>query len=172
MKKFFSILWVSLCFLGLVAGFTLAGNPEYRIKAAFIYNFIKFVEWPEDHGQELVLCIYGKDPFGKVIDSLEGKIVKGKMIRVQRIPENTPLPHCDILFLGAEEKDYLEEVLSLVSGKPILTIGETKDFLDEGGIIKFVLVKKKIRFEINNTQAEQSGPKLSSKLLRLAKKVK
>ncbi len=172
MKRAFFVFLAILFFGGFVIPVSSANNQEYSIKAAFIYNFIKFVEWPKDDCPELCLCIYGKDPFGKVIDSLEGKVVKGKIIRVLRIPENAPLSHCDVLFLSAEEKDHQEKVLSLCSESPTLTIGETKDFLEQGGIIKFILLNNKIRFEINATQAKRIGLKLSSKLLRLAKKVK
>jgi hypothetical protein len=151
----------------------MAGSfQEYQVKAAFIYNFIKFIDWQNQKDfKDFNICILGEDPFGKAIDILEGKKVRGWRIKISRTNSVKATKECQVVFISSSERDSLKEVLSFFRGKPVLTISEVNGFIEQGGIINFIIVNDKIRFEINERVAKESGLKISSKLLRLARKV-
>ena len=142
------------------------------MKAAFLYNFAKFVEWPGDPDASLILGILGDDPFGAAIDQLvAGKTVNGRALAVKRLKWGQDLRQCQILFISSSEQKRLPQIIASLRGASVLTVGETDAFLSSGGIIRFVLEGSKVRFEINAGAAEQAHLKLSSKLLALAKNV-
>jgi YfiR/HmsC-like len=149
---------------------------EYDVKAAFLFNFTKFVEWPgsafsDDRGA-LQLCVFGGNPFGKSLEAVAGEEVGGHRLGVRRVEDTGKLAGCHVLFIDpAESSDRTSQVLSSVRGEPVLTVGDNRGFLDRGGIINFVLEGTKVRFEINQEAAERAGLKISSKLLRLAFRV-
>lgn len=149
---------------------------EYQVKAAFLYNFAKFVEWPESDASEaskqLVLGILGKDPFGEDIRTIAGKRVKDRtlyVIRAQRLEE---LDNCQILFISASMKGHVHTVLKKMDGKPVLTVSDSRGFAHQGVMINLITIDNKIRFEINPDAVERSGLKISSQLLKLATLVK
>lgn len=149
-------------------------EPEYELKAAFLYNFVKFVDWPPEafagEKSPLTICVYGKDPFGKSLDgAVQGERLGERSLLVQRPEALEELRGCHVLFVGRSERQRLPEVLGQVEGTPVLTVGDTDGFLRAGGIINFVLEDNKVRFLINVDAAERSRLRLSSKLLRLAK---
>jgi hypothetical protein len=151
-------------------------SVEYEVKAAFLYNFAKFVEWPVDAlgDQEAPLCIgiVGEDPFGEVIDrSIKRQSVHSRLITVKRFEKPEDLEPCHILFIDYSDSKRLKETLEGVEGTPVLTVGESDRFTRLGGVIRFFIARNRVRFEINNDVAEQSGLKLSSKLLKVAKVV-
>jgi hypothetical protein len=153
-----------------------ASASEYAVKAAFLYNFTKFVEWPADaftgeHSQFKV-CVLGEDPFGKSLGVIAGESVAGRRISLLRTGEIKAPEGCHILFISRSERDRLSQVLADLKQEPVLTVGDTGGFLDQGGIINFILEGGKVRFEINQEAAERAGIKISSKLLRLAIRVK
>lgn len=144
---------------------------EYEIKAAFLYQFSKFVEWPELTSQEsFTICIFGSNPFSKFIEDLETSEMKSKKVRVHLVTGTDPMDSCQILFIPRNEHKAAGIVQKIIP-KRILTVGETENFLAAGGIINFIKQGNKIRFEINQKQAEASGIKISSKLLSVAIKV-
>lgn len=147
---------------------------EYQIKAAFLYNFTKFVSWPEDgfsgRRDPLRLCIMGRDPFGSVIDiSTKGKLVKGRAIMVRRVQQISDVSGCHLLFVSASENGHVTEIVDFVSDLPILTVADGGDFAKRGGIINLVISGNKIRFEINPHAASRAGLQLSAQLLKLAR---
>lgn len=143
---------------------------DYQIKAAFIYNFLKFIEWPQDlHEGSITICILGDDPFGNAIDIIKGKYVSKKEILVKYCYSIEDVEEGDILFITSSEKKNIESLISSVKGLSILTLGDTNKFSQKGVIINFYIERKKIRFEINVVAAKQAGIKISSKLLNLAK---
>lgn len=143
---------------------------EYEVKAAFIYNFAKFVEWPADTSDDnMTLCILGQDPFGSALDNINGKTVCGKTLMVKHINSVQNLDNADMLFISSSEKEHLGQLIEVVGDLSILTIADTEGYAEQGVIINFYLERKKVRFEINVEAAERSGLKLSSKLLNLAK---
>jgi hypothetical protein len=148
---------------------------EYSVKAAFLYNFTKFVEWPasafEQRGS-VRLCVLGENPFGKSLQSvIEGEQVQGRPITLMRIDSLDDPRLCHILFLSQSETERFPAVLAVVQGAPVLTVGEAPGILEKGVGVNFVLEEGKVRFEINQTAVEGNGLKMSSKLLRLAKRV-
>jgi hypothetical protein len=145
---------------------------EYRVKAAFILNFARFIEWPNDaYGDSgsLVVGIVGDDPFGGSFDQLNGNMVNGRRIAVKHLSANDYLKGCQILFVSSSERGRLGRILESVRGGSVLTIGEVAQFNQSGGVIKFVIHDDKVRFEINTGAANQARLKISSKLLALSK---
>ncbi len=148
-------------------------SKEYLLKAAFIYNFARFTDWPRESfsgtDDPLVLLILGKDPFEKAIESIAGRKVQGRTLRIKRITQPEEIDRCHMLFISTSERDRLTEILQKINNMPVLTVGEMEGYTVAGGIINFSVEKNKIRFEINIDAAQRSGLKISSKLLRLAK---
>ena len=166
---------------------------EYKIKAAFLYNFIKFVDWPEEKAvsknETVMIVIIGKDPFGDAFEPIKNKKIKGNDTIIKYFPgfkelkriekdnnseyENivAELRKCHLLFICSSEKDNLVDILSLVKNHNILTVGESPGMLEVNGIINFLLDENKVRFEINLNNARESKLVIRSQLLRLAKNV-
>ena len=150
---------------------------EYEVKAAFLYNFAKFVEWPvgafPDADAALELCIYGDDPFGPVIDHIvRGRTVQGRPIIVQRKAETTSLAGCHLLFVGPVSGEEVARIVQLTGGTSVLTVGETDRFVDAGGMIRLFVEGGKVRFEVNAGAAERAELRVSSQLLKLARTVR
>ncbi len=151
-------------------------NKEYHIKAAFLLNFVKFMEWPShdpsDTSSFINICILGDDPFDEALNTIEDKIVKEKKLVIKRSLKIEDIKDCQILFICTSEKKKLSEILTKIKDLPILTVAETKNFCQSGGVLNFIIVKGKIHFEINVDAAKRSGLKISSKLLKLSKIIK
>lgn len=146
---------------------------EYRVKAAFLLNFTKFVDWPPsafpDPDSPLVVCILGDDPFGQEIDRMvDGEIVNGHRLAVSRIQKDT-IGSCHVLFVANTDKEDAPNLGGI--GPGILIVGEGERFVHEGGIITFVLENRRVRFDVNLKAALSAGLKLSSKLLSVARSV-
>ena len=146
---------------------------EYQIKAAFLYNFAKFVEWPDDRFADkkapVVLCVIGIDPFGEILEqTMKGKKIKGRAIIINRIKELENLKSCHLLFVSSSEREDVPQIVGLLSGASVLTTGDMDRFANKGGIINLIKRGNRIRFEINPDAADRAGLKLSSKLLNLA----
>jgi hypothetical protein len=153
------------------------GSAEYTVKAAFLFHFAQFVEWPAETFKDsaatpMTYCTMGDDPFHGALDqALIGKTVGNHPLRVEHLREFEKAHGCQVLFLGTGEKKRIGEALADISGLPVLTVGETEHFVQEGGIIGFCLEENKIRFEINLDAAGKAKLKISAKLLALAKTV-
>ena len=172
-----------LCFLLWLAGFaglptaTRAQAPgEYQVKAAFIYNFGKFVEWPgEDEtspSDPFRICILGENPFGdEFSQATRGKQIKGHPIVVTPIARADQAAPCHVLFIAATERHAIQKTLEQIQTFRVLTVGESQDFAALGGIIRLELEEGRVRFEVNLTAAERARLKISSRLLGLAKAV-
>lgn len=167
--------------LALLAALATAGASraqtaqEYEVKAAFLYNFTKFVEWPAhafaDGKSSLRLCVLGDNPFGDSLNAVAGEEVGGHRITVVRSGSISDPSGCHILFISRSEKERLPRILSEVRNAPVLTVADSQGFLEQGGIINFILEGSKVRFEIDQASAEKAGIKISSKLLQLARRV-
>lgn len=148
---------------------------EYRVKAAFVYNFAKFIDWPAkafpDGRAPLTLCILGKDPFGVALETIKGKTVKGRKLVIQHVARIEDLDQCHILFISASEEKHVEKILETLKDSSVLTIGEMKMFAQRGGIIHLTVKESKVRFGINVDAAKRAGLKISSKLLKLSRVV-
>ena len=192
-------------------------TKEYRVKAAFIYNFMKFIEWPKEtigkgaddensrepkkvddkKDEPITIGIVGDNPFGKAFGPIIKKKINNRKIVIREFEGleeykaraknkakykeeykeeymakyGKALRKCDVLFIHSTGKCYCGEIVGIVKDSSVLTVGDMKDFTDKGGIIGFVVEKKKMRFEVNLTAAKRANLKISSKLLRLAKRV-
>ncbi len=151
-------------------------SSEYEVKAAFLFHFAQFVEWPEtsfkDPGSPLTYCTIGDDPFHGSLDAaLKGKTVGARPLRVEHIKQPQETQGCQVLFVGTEEKKVLPAILAGAKGNSVLTVGESEHFVQEGGMIGFLLEENKVRFEFNLEAAQKAQLRVSSKLLALAKTV-
>jgi hypothetical protein len=149
-------------------------SSEYLIKAGFIYNFANLMQWPANTfsspDSPIVIAIVGTDTSGGILDEvLAGKKVNGRPFAVKHLKRGMDLKGCNIVFVSASETAHLDEILHLVKNLPILTIGETPSFALRGGIINFIVVDDKVRFEVNVEAAKQADISISSRLLALAK---
>lgn len=149
---------------------------EYQVKAAYLFNFLKFVEWPEnafgDPLAPMVIGVVGDDPFGNALPQVViGKTVQGRdvVVRIYRAGEDLRGAH--ILFIGSSERKKLPAILSSLHGSAALTVADMEGFLDLGGMIQFVPENNRVRFAINVEAARRARLKMSSKLLSLAKTV-
>ncbi|MFT4552728.1 MAG: hypothetical protein ACI9S8_001354 [Chlamydiales bacterium] len=142
----------------------------YQIKAAFLYQFAKFVEWPETSQGEntLTIGIYKGNPFGEYLKTLDGKLVKNKVIQTQILDMNDDLQTVDILFITKAVEKELAEKIDELRHSHILTVSDIENFASQGGIIEFYEWKNKIHFRINPENAKESRLTISSRLLQLA----
>jgi hypothetical protein len=145
---------------------------EYRVKAAFLLNFTKFVTWPDNPSvnadKSIIVCVLGNNPFGKALDSIQGKEVSGRPIKIIYETDPKSLPYCHVIFISANLGDSASEILRKLSAQHVLTVGESKSFSKSGGMIDFINIDNKIRFEINPSAVEAASLKMSSQLLKLA----
>jgi hypothetical protein len=163
--------------IGLLSQFSARAaaseSLEYQVKAAFLLNFARFIEWPPESFKSsdapLSICILGEDPFDGSLDQIAGgEVVNGRKVTIQRLG-SAPLPaSCRVLFIGAHNKDLK---IPPDLGPGVLTVGEGEDFIRAGGMIAFVLENRRVRFDINQTAATSAGFKISSKLLSVARNV-
>ena len=153
-----------------------AMQREYEIKAAYLYNFINYIDWPADAlpaaGGTITIGILGENPFGSALEALQGKQIKGRTLAVKQVASTKDLESCQIVFICASEKSRLTEILGQLKDARVLTVSECDGFATQGGIINFISERNKIRFEINPDAAKRLGLTISSELLKLAKLVK
>jgi hypothetical protein len=153
-------------------------SREYQLKAAFIYNFAKFVEWPDGTfaaaGDPLVIGIIGDDPFNGALDqAIKGKTVGGHPLVIRQITagKEKSLKACQVVFVPASQDQNLDTILAAVKGAGILTVGESEKYVRAGGVIRLYLEDNKVRFEISQRAARAARLIVSAKLLKLAKLV-
>jgi len=152
------------------------GFKEYELKAAFLYNFAQFVDWPPEAfpaaDTPLVIGILGADPFGATLDQLiHNEVVKNRKLVARRYRRVEDVGTCHILFISASEAAHFEQILAVLKGKPILTVGDAGSFAFRGGVIRLLTEKNKIRLRINMEAAKAANLTISSKLLRAAEVV-
>lgn len=142
-----------------------------------LYNLTQFVVWPVStyHAVQspVVLCVLGRDPFGKPLASVvSNKIVGGRRVEIRHVQNDEGMRVCHILYIGSSERKLLPQILSNLKGTSVLTVGEMSRFAARGGMIQFALEDKQVHFEINLEVTSRSGLKISSRLLALARIVK
>lgn len=151
-------------------------DRERQIKVAFVYNFIKFVDWPTEvmpeSGDTISICALSDDPFFEALETINGKTVKGRRLAVRKVDAIKDLESCHVAFLGAAEETRLPQLMRSLQGSSVLTVGEMDRFAQSGGIINLVVVNNKVRFEVNVDRAERARLKLRSQLLSVATVVK
>ncbi len=148
---------------------------ESEVKAAYLYNFGRFVTWPPDRavaGNPFEICIVGKDPFGKVLDAtVLGERIGGRTIAIKRLSQVQQAESCSILFVSSSEEARLATILDSSHRFNLLTVSDLKHFAERGGVIGLVVQQDRVRFEVNRTAAERCHLQLSSELLKVAVKV-
>lgn len=145
-------------------------STEYRIKAAFLYNFTRFVTWPANPAGEsgFTLCVLGDDPFGNLLDTLAGKSVNNMPLEVRHPGNLALLEQCKLVFISEAAIGQIGDAVELLHELPVLTVSDVRGFTELGGIIEFRIISNKVRFDINLSAAKSSGLSISSKLLSLA----
>lgn len=169
------VVLAAVCFL---TACPLAQQPrptESQVKAAYVFNFGKFVNWQGaqvETQDSFKICILGKDPLGAVLEStVAGEQIGGKKITVERISKLPDDPVCSVMFISAAEASHVEAILAAARPLNVLTVSDMPHFAERGGMIGLVMQQDKIRFEVNRFAAEQSHLALSSELLKVATRV-
>jgi hypothetical protein len=149
---------------------------EYQVKAAYLYNFSKFVEWPNEtpngNTVPIRLCILNDAAFGlQLSEIVRDKTIRNRPVVVVPVKTGEESRACQMLFIGSSQNRQARHIIDVLQGTSTLTVGETRDFLEEGGIINFVLQKNQVHFQVNHKAATQAGLRISSRLLSLAKVV-
>ena len=148
------------------------GSVEYQVKAAYLYNFTRFVEWPAHahtaNNSKIAICLLGDDPFGPALDSIAGKAVKDSNLKIRRHKTVAELDGCQVVFISDSEQGHLDQILRELRNRPVLTVGESENFNRLGGVVQFTLEKNKVHFNIDPDAAERAQLTISSKLLNLA----
>lgn len=162
-----------LFLLGLKSAAPAAPAPEYQLKAVFLFNFAQFVEWPQeafpDAQTPLTIGVLGEDPFGAYLDStVRGETVNGRSLVVQHFLRVDEITTCHILFISRSEANRLEQILSALKSRSILTVSDLSRFAGRGGMVRFLTDRNKIRLRINVAAAKAANLTISSKLLRPA----
>jgi hypothetical protein len=176
-RRRFVVLWVTLLLSGLPQDTRAQSSPEeYQVKAAFLFHFAQLVDWPtgvlNTSDPSLRLCIFDDEPRRQELQSpIEGKTIGTRVIHVRQINQSQEIRGCNILFLSRDEARRQTAILKSLRGVPVLTVGETNNFLSDGGMIRFHLEADQIRFDVNLDGAESSHLKISSRLLLLATSV-
>ena len=167
----------ALC-ISIVLGSQAAAQApvEYQVKAAFIYNFLSFTQWPDaafaGASDPLRICVFRSDPFAREMTStVRGEMVAGHPVTVDQIGTADDVGHCHVLFVPKGETAHTSELLRR-GELPVLTVGESDQFLRDGGTVNFVIENGRVRFDVNQHAARDRGLNLSSKLLHLARSVR
>jgi hypothetical protein len=170
------LLMGALCsaVLSVPAGAQNDAPNEYQVKAAFLFNFAKFVDWPADTYPNaqwpFSICILGEDPFGAIFDStLAGKSLGTHPVVLRRIKEVSEIHHCQIVFVSSSSTSKYAELSQSVRGAKILLVGESDGFATSGGAVEFIVEANHVRFAINPEAVQRAGLAVSSKLLMLAR---
>lgn len=166
---------VSLFFPTRLAG-QQAKASEYEIKAAYLFDFAKFVAWPADISKSkatpFTICVLGKNPFGGVLNAtIAGETIGGQSVAAREIASLQEAAGCRIVYIGSSEERRLSALVSELGNLPILTVSEIPQFTEHGGMIQFVMEGNRVRFEANPAAAQAVGLNMSSALLRVATKV-
>jgi len=151
-------------------------NLEYKVKAAYLYNFTKFVNWPDDvlpdnNEKTLNICILGQDPFGHAIDLLSNKTAQGHNVSVEYIKKVNPGLQCHVVFISKSKEKNIKQILNSLSDKKVLTVSDIDRFAIKGGGISLNILKGKVSFNINLQATKNADLQVSAKLLELAKMV-
>jgi hypothetical protein len=152
------------------------GRPEeYQVKAAYLYNFGRFVEWPATavNNKPFTICVLGHDPFGAVLDNtLIGESINNRKLEARRIASAREADGCEILFVSSSEAARTKEILAAVEKFGPLTVSDMPNFVTNGGMIQFLLVDNKVRFEVSLKPAQKAGLNFSSQLLKVATSIR
>ncbi len=167
------IIFLPLLFSGSAFSDEDRKPTEYEVKAAYIYNFAKFVRWPVSavpgENRTIGVCVLGDDPFGPYLSAIAGKSAADRKIDVRGSVSPQDVRRCEIVFISGSEAGRLPQIMRAISGLPVLTVSDTDGFAEQGVMINFYMKDKTVRFEINAKAVTRGGLRISSNLLRIAK---
>ena len=155
-----------------------ASKPtEYEVKAAYLYNFGRFVEWPaavtQTQSDSFSICVLGQDPFGPSLNAvLADETIAGKNVVARQISTPTDAVNCRVLFISSSESARLKQIFAALGDASVLTVSDLPQFTQRGGMVQFILEGSRVRFEVNLATARHAGLKLSSELLKVAVNVR
>lgn len=172
-KKIWAVLLTLALGVGVLAPRAVEASTarEYAVKAAYLFKFLDLVEWPQEQKiSSFVIGVVGPGPFGPSLDDLEGKLVRGKPVRLQTFPAVTsPAPTEQmILFIDRKNNAKLPKILSDLKGHNVLTVGEDTRFAENGGCIGLVTIKNRVRFRVNVDAVRRAQLKVSPTLIKVA----
>ena len=160
------------CLLLSLTSSVMAESPsEYRLKVAYLYNFVVYTEWPELQGQVVHLCILGEDPFKENLQYIRQKNIHDRDLSILHVQKNDDLSVCQIVFISRSDSANISNIIKLLDDKPILTIADTPGAGQQGVVLNMAVKDGKVVFEANLIIARRNGLKLSSQLLRFATEV-
>ena len=171
-----AVAWAAVP-LGTAARGAESASFEYQVKAACLYNFAKFVDWPPrvfaEVNDPIIYGILGEDPFGNTLEAvIKNKTINGRPLTIKRSGQVEDLKGCQVLFISRSARARQAQILKSLEGLSILTVSDTEEFLAEGGMIRFLIEEKKVRFEINLSAARRASLKIDPLLLSLATSVR
>jgi hypothetical protein len=176
-RRTVAVLAVAIALPGtIVSAQTEEPAREYKIKAAYLFNLSKFIEWPDEKSQDaetpFTICVYGRNPFGDSLEKLREHKVKGRSIVIHYVAENQAIDSCRLVFLPRDNTAAVPKALSSAGGNaPILSVSDDQNFLANGGLISLVTENNTVLLDINLTRAKQIGFNISANLLEIAHKV-
>jgi hypothetical protein len=165
-----ALKWLAYC-IAFGASVTWADNTnEYQVKAAFLYNLARMVEWPnESDSAPLVMCFMGEDVFGNTTDGISNKTIRNRPLTFRKNVALRDVEICHILYIGPSERSNTAGITRALGNRAILTVSDMNDFTDRGGMVTLTRDNERINIEVNLKKAEKTGLKISSRLLTLAK---
>lgn len=172
MRNFLLKVLVIFFLFGTGAGFSAEKPSEYQIKAAYLYNFAKFIKWPENtfknNASPIIVGILGENTMTAHLIPLSLRKVRNHPIKIRHINSLKEAHGCQLLYIDIEKPDQLIQILDALKSTPIVTIGDYKDFASGGGIIQFVTIRERLRFIINHDTARKNKIQIDAQLLSLA----
>ncbi len=171
------IFVITLMIAGFILHLPMYGEPkefdEYEVKAAFLGNFLKFIDWPKKdrEGSNYRICIYGSDPFGQYTENIETTKIRGKPVQVKRLSALKAVNECSVLFISSSERRRVSSVLDAVRDLDVVTVGDTEGYAKQGVMFNFYIEASKVKFEINLASIKRSRIYVSSQLLKLGRMV-
>ena len=162
------LLLLAACFPGGAAAETAS---EAQLRAAYLVNFLKYVEWPGARGGTVNICLFGRDSLGPYLAGYEGRQIAGRELRIRKVSSPEQLADCHELFIPETEEARIGAVLRWVDRQPILTVSDAESFARDGGGIALIRNDGRLQFEVNNDTLGRANLKASSQMLRLARQV-
>lgn len=165
----------ALCIFGHPGAALAATSSEYQIKTAYLYNFAKFIQWPKgafaDSSAPIIIGILGEDPFGNSLDqAVLQRQAQGRPLRIERYQKLDDITSCHLLFISRSEAGKQRELLKAIAGLGLVTVGESGDFTQDGGQIRFFFSKDQtIKIEVNPIAAQRAGIFISSRIMKIAR---
>lgn len=159
-----------------LCGEGLSTDNPFLVKAAYLVNFAKYVAWPAgafaSTNAPIRITVVGRNPFGDSLDDLvRGRLVQHRPIEIRRATDLEDLGDCHILYIGGMDREREAEILAAVRDRPVLTVGEDRDFLDRGGMIRFFIQRKSVLFDVHLARAGHAGLEIHARMLETASRV-